>query len=220
MPKKLYALFFICFFLFGILSTFAIQKEELPLLGKVIYLDPGHGGLDGGAQYKDIYEKDINLSISLKLEEALTKLGAIVYLTRDGDYDLAVPNTIHRKKSDLSRRSNIINASMCDLFLSIHLNSEISGTWRGPQIFYDDTVSENKEIAEIFQKKMNDNLKGDRKIKQVTDLYLQKRITRPGVLVEIGFLSNANDRYLLRQEEYQNKVVFTLVEATKIYMSM
>ena len=185
----------------------------------MIYLDPGHGGIDGGAQYKDIYEKDINLSISLKLEKELSSLGAIVYLTRDGDYDLSVPNTIHRKRSDLSRRSNIINNSNCDLFLSIHLNSESSGTWRGPQVFYDDNNKENKNIALLFQKMMNKNLSGKREIKQTEDLYLQKRIKRPGVLVEVGFLSNANDRYLLKSEEYQKKVATVLKDATVLYFT-
>lgn len=219
MHKRLYVLFFAALFFFGFFSIHAIQKEELPLLGKVIYLDPGHGGLDGGAQYKDLYEKDINLSISIKLEEALTKLGAIVYLTRNGDYDLSVPNTIHRKRSDLSRRSNIINQSNCDLFLSIHLNSESSGSWRGPQIFFDDNHKENEKIASIFQKEMNKNLHGTRQIEHREDLYLQKRIKRPGVLIEVGFLSNASDRYLLKQDEYQNRIVRLLASATIKYFT-
>lgn len=219
MKKCLYVSFFVAIFFFSFLSIKAINENNLPLLGKVIYLDPGHGGVDSGAQYKDIYEKDINLSISLKLEKELTSLGAIVYLTRNGDYDLSVPNTIHRKRSDLSRRSNIINDSNCDLFLSIHLNSEISDTWRGPQVFYDDNNESNKKIAELYQNELNKTLKGTRKIKQAEDLYLQKRIKRPGVLIEVGFLSNANDRYLLKSEEYQNKVAVVLKEATVKYFT-
>lgn len=219
MKKSLYISFFVAIFFFSFISIKAINENNLPLLGKVIYLDPGHGGVDSGAQYKDIYEKDINLSISLKLEKELTSLGAIVYLTRNGDYDLSVPNTIHRKRSDLSRRSNIINDSNCDLFLSIHLNSEISGTWRGPQVFYDDNNESNKKIAELYQNELNKTLKGTRKIKQAEDLYLQKRIKRPGVLIEVGFLSNANDRYLLKKEEYQNKVALILKDATVKYFT-
>ena len=217
MKKKLYALFFITLFLFGAFSIRALKQEDFPLLGKVIYLDPGHGGTDPGAEYKDIYEKNINLSISLKLQEELGKLGAIVYLTRDGDYDLSVPNTINRKRSDLSRRSNIINNSLCDLFLSIHLNAESSGKWRGLQIFYDDASEDNKKIAELFQKELNKNLKGNREMKEVSDLYLQKRIKRPGVLVEVGFLSNASDRYLLKSETYQQKVALVLKNAVLKY---
>ena len=93
--------------------------------------------MDPGAIYKDIEEADINLKIAQKASKLLEQYGAIVYLTRYGDYDLSVPNTINRKRSDLSRRGNIINRSNCDLYLSIHLNAEGSNTWKGAQMFYD-----------------------------------------------------------------------------------
>lgn len=131
-----------------------------------------------------------------------------------------MPNTINRKRSDLSRRSNIINNSLCDLFLSIHLNAESSGKWWGPQIFYDDASEENKKIAELFQKELNKNLKGNREMKEVSDLYLQKRIKRPGVLIEVGFLSNASDRYLLKSETYQQKVAVVLKNAVLKYFKI
>lgn len=194
-------------------------NNELPLLGKVIYLDPGHGGLDPGAMYKDIKEKDINLEISKKLEKQLTQLGAIVYLTRYGDYDLSVNNTINRKRSDLSRRSNIINKSKCDLFLSIHLNAEKTGMWKGAQTFYHNNHSENKMIAELLQQQFRKDLNSKRKAKNKNDLYLQKRIRVPGVLIEVGFLSNTNERYLLKQESYQKKVVLSITNALLKYFS-
>lgn len=191
--------------------------NELPLLGKVIYLDPGHGGLDPGAMYKNIKEKNINLQISKNLEKRLTKLGAIVYLTRYDDYDLSVNNTINRKRSDLSRRGNIINKSDCDLFLSIHLNAENTGIWKGAQTFYNTNNKENKKIAELLQQQFKKDLNSKRKAKNKNDLYLQKRINRPGVLIEVGFLSNASERYLLKQEKYQDKVTLSIANALLKY---
>lgn len=191
--------------------------NELPLLGKVIYLDPGHGGLDPGAMYKNIKEKNINLQISKNLEKRLTKLGAIVYLTRYDDYDLSVNNTINRKRSDLSRRGNIINKSDCDLFLSIHLNAENTGIWKGAQTFYNTNNKENKKIAELLQQQFKEDLNSKRKVKNKNDLYLQKRINRPGVLIEVGFLSNASERYLLKQEKYQDKVTLSIANALLKY---
>lgn len=191
--------------------------NELPLLGKVIYLDPGHGGLDPGAMYKNIKEKNINLQISKSLEKRLTKLGAIVYLTRYDDYDLSVNNTINRKRSDLSRRGNIINKSDCDLFLSIHLNAENTGIWKGAQTFYNTNNKENKKIAELLQQQFKEDLNSKRKAKNKNDLYLQKRINRPGVLIEVGFLSNASERYLLKQEKYQDKVTLSIANALLKY---
>ena len=203
-------------FLICIIGVQLVQAKmnQFELLGKVIYLDAGHGGMDSGASYKEVHEKDINLQITQKLQQALMEKGAIVYMTRDGDYDLSLPNTINRKRSDLSRRSNIINRSKCDLFLSIHLNADTSGNWHGPQIFYNDNHSKNEELAELFQKNLNSNLNGNRDYKKDNALYLQKRVKVPGILVEVGFLSNSNERYLLRQEYYQQKVVSILVNST------
>ena len=209
------------YFLICILSLNIVyaKNHNLELLGKVIYLDAGHGGIDVGATYKGIYEKDINLSISMKLEKELTKRGAIVYQTRYGDYDLSLPNTINKKRSDLSRRSNLINKSNADLFISIHLNAESTGLYRGPQVFYNSNTLENEEIAKLFQKKLNTDLNGRRKYKKDNRLYLQKRVKVPGILIEAGFLSNSNDRYLLKKDDYQNKVVMSITMSTINYFN-
>lgn len=214
-------LFILVIFLFSICAYNYVgaKKNELELLGKVIYLDPGHGGIDPGAVYKDIEEADINLKIAEKTQKVLEKKGAIVYLTRYGDYDLSVPNTINRKRSDLSRRGNIINRSNCDLYLSIHLNAEISNTWKGAQIFYNNINEENEKIAKIFQEQFKKNLKTNREYKQKESFYLTKRVERPGILIEAGFITNPNERYLLTGDSYQQKIANTILEATVEYFS-
>lgn len=217
--NKIYILLIFLLSIIGCSVIYAKEeKNNLPLFGKVIYIDPGHGGVDPGAIYKDLYESDINLDISLKLRNALESKGAIVYLTRDGDYDLSVPNTINRKRSDLSRRGNIINKSMCDLYLSIHLNAETSTTWYGAQVFYDDVNENNKELAEIMQKELKANFKTNRKVTEKNDLYLSKRIERPGVLIEVGFISNPNERYLLKQKYYQEKLANVITSGIIKYL--
>lgn len=215
---KIYVLFLFILTL-GSINYINANNNSLPLFGKVIYIDPGHGGLDPGAMYNGIKEKDINLEISKKLENKLTSMGAIVYLTRYDDYDLSANNTINRKRSDLSRRGNAINKSDCDIFLSIHLNAEDSSTWRGAQVFYDDTNEKNEEIAKIFQEQFKKDLKSTRNYKKVDELYLQRRIERPGVLLEVGFLSNSNDRYLLKQDSYQNRIVTSITNGLLKYFS-
>ena len=199
------------------LNYVSAKTNNLELLGKVIYLDPGHGGIDPGAVYKDIEEADINLKIAQKTQKLLEEKGAIVYLTRYGDYDLSVPNTINRKRSDLSRRGNIINRSNCDLYLSIHLNAETSNTWKGAQMFYDNVNKENVKIAKIFQNQFKNNLNTNREYKQKESFYLTRRVERPGILIEVGFITNPNERYLLTQESYQQKIANTILEATIIY---
>ena len=193
-------------FFFAIFYNVSANVVELPLLNKIIYLDTGHGGVDPGAYYKNIYEEDINLEITLKLRNILESKGAIVYLIRDGDYDLSNPKSSLRKRSDLSNRANAINNSDADIYLSIHLNSSTSTSWRGAQAFYDDINVKNKEIAETFQKYFNKYLNSNRKAKEINDLYMYKRINIPGLLLEVGFISNPNERYILRQNWYQEKI--------------
>ena len=90
--KKIYLI--IILLLIWTFNIINIKASELSLKNKIIYLDPGHGGTDPGSIYKDTYEKDINLSICIKLKENLEKMGAKVYLTRDGDYDLSTEDAI------------------------------------------------------------------------------------------------------------------------------
>ena len=210
--KKLFALVLL---ILNISIISYVKGENLDLIGKVIYIDPGHGGIDPGATYKDIYEKDINLSIALKLKKELENNGAIVYLTRYDDIDLSISTNNH-KKSDLNNRVRAINNSNADLFISIHLNS-YGTSWHGVQIFYDDNNSTNEVLASIMDKNIK-NLNGNRTYKKKNNLYLLKNIKIPGILVEVGFLSNENERYMLTNSKYQEKVSKSLCNGIKEYL--
>lgn len=209
-------LFILCLCSFSFVSA----KEGTQVLkNKVIYLDPGHGGADPGAMYKKIEEQSINLKIAQKLRQKLEIAGATVYLTRYGDYDLSVPYAVNRKRSDLSRRANIINRSKCDIYISIHLNAETSSSWHGAEAYYDDINPENEKIAKIMQEEFKKSLNSKRTYKETDTMYLHKRIKQPGILVEVGFLSNPNDRYLLGQDTYQDKVASTIMNGIIRYFS-
>lgn len=207
---KLLFLFLLFISIFSRVNAFIV---ETPLTGKIIYLDAGHGGVDPGAYYKDIYEDDINLEIVLKLKDKIEALGGKVYLTRESDNDLSKKGVKRRKKSDLSNRAKLINESDCDIYLSIHLNSSIHTSWKGAQVFYDDINKENEKIAEIFQKGFNKNLNSDKKEKEINTLYMYKNIKKPGVLLEVGFISNANERSKLLKDEYQYKIVDSITSS-------
>ncbi len=218
--KKGYFVFLLIVSLCMVSFVKANTKEgDLLLLGKVIYLDSGHGGLDPGTIYKNIYEKDINLEISLKLQEVLEEEGAIVYQTRYGDYDLSKNYTDQRKKSDLNNRAKIINESGADIYISIHLNSISSSTWSGAQVFYDDVNSKNYDFAVLMQKQLKEDLKTTREVKEISTMLMNRKITIPGLLIEAGFLSNPNDRYLLRQDDYQYKIANSIKKGIIKYFS-
>jgi len=145
-----------------------------------------------------------------KLEKVLIGKGAIVYLTRDGDYDLS-KTTINRKRSDLYNRAKMINDSDADIYISIHLNSTTDSRWRGLQVFYNSVNSKNKVLADALTEVLKSNLSNVREVKKENSYYMYKKITVPGILIEAGFISNANDNYLLRDSLYQDKLVNNIV---------
>lgn len=187
------------------------SKKEDVLKGKVIVLDAGHGGKDGGTSVNGIYEKDINLAIVLKLRDELNKQGVDVILTRDGDFDLSSPNTNRRKKSDFDNRIKLINSSAADLYLSIHVNYLNDGRYYGAQTFY---TGDNEDLARVIQTEFNKNLSSPMDVKKISNsIYMYKQLTIPGVLIETGFISNSSERKLLINDEYQYKIVDAIVGA-------
>ena len=214
--NKIYV-FLLFLFLIFLGGIYRVKANYLPLLGLSFYIDAGHGGLDPGSIYKDIYEKDINLDICFAIKEELEKLGATIYMTRYADYDLSYMNTAARKMSDLNNRAKIINESEVDMYISIHLNSVKDSTWNGAQVFYDDINHNNKKIARKFQDYFKKKLNNKREIKEIKTMLLNRKITVPGVLIEIGFLSNPNDRYLLRQKWYHKKIANSIGNVLKEY---
>ena len=191
------------------------MSASLPLQGKVIVVDAGHGGKDPGTVYQNIYEKDINLSISLYLREYLSEYGATVILTRDSDNDLSGGVTNHRKKIDFDNRIKIINNKYTDMYISIHLNYLSNTKYYGAQVFYN---NDNEKLANSIQEYLNNNLDTDRGIKEIpTSTYMYKKLEKKGVLIECGLLSNTMERNKLITEEYQRKVAKVIAAALVNY---
>lgn len=196
----------------------------MPLSGKKIALDPGHGGPDGGAESKDgIIEKDINLAITMHLRDYLQEAGAMVVMTRESDQDLAEPSTkgySKRKTEDLLARAQFITQQKADLFVSIHLNSIPSAKWSGAQTFYYPNHEDNGNLAALIQDEIKKNLKNtDRIAKPVDNVYLLKTLKIPSALVEVGFLSNPAEAQMLKSPEYQKKVAASVYQGILRYYS-
>ena len=188
------------------------KSKKLILENKIFIIDPGHGGKDVGTSYGDIYEKDINLSISLKLKKELESYGATVILTREGDYDLSSPKATFRKKSDFDNRIKIINNSKTTLFISIHQNYYEKSKYKGAQVFYKGA----EELAKIIQKEIYPS----REIKKISDkLYMYNKLKSDGLLIECGFISNPEDRKNLIDESYQLKISKNIASSIKTFYS-
>lgn len=213
------------------LIQFPIQKSEttwqtwsLPLSGKTIVIDPGHGGVDGGAEGKDsTNEKEIALAVSKKLRDYLQQSGALVYMTRETDTDLADENTkglSRRKSEDIRNRLKYIHDKKADFFVTIHLNAIPSTRWSGAQTFYYPRFDESKHLAKMIQAEIIRNMENtQRAALAINGMYLLKYSEVPGALVEIGFLSNEHEREQLKKEEYQQQMAGSIYEGILRYVT-
>ncbi|MBB6455138.1 N-acetylmuramoyl-L-alanine amidase [Salirhabdus euzebyi] len=202
----------------------AWEPWSLPLSGKVVVIDPGHGGVDGGAVGKDeTLEKDIALSTSILLRDYLQEAGAFVYMTREKDQDLAAEGTqglSNRKSEDIRKRVQFIQDKEPDFFVSIHLNAIPSAKWSGAQTFYYPALDESEHLAKFIQSEITRNLSNTtRKALALNNMYILKNVKAPGALVEIGFLSNPHERDLLKTSSYQDKMAASIYEGMLRYVT-
>ena len=189
-------------------NAFAMENSD-----KVILIDPGHGGIDGGAQSKaGTIEKDINLQIALKLRDNLEEKGYKVYMTRDEDEGLYQKgNTVKEKKrEDLNRRVEMKKETECDIFVSIHQNMFPQSKCYGAQVWY--ASNDNSyNLATIVQDSIKESVKDNNKrvAKPAAEAYLILRDKYEGapILVECGFLSNPDEEVKLKSDEHQNLIV-------------
>lgn len=214
-----YKVLFLVVFIILLMSLQFVDAKVKPrknLTGKIITIDPGHGGRDAGTSYKGIYEKDLNLEISKVLKDTLKKDGATVYMIRDDDSDLSSKWDDAKKRGDLYRRILKIQENKSDLYLSIHINYHYYSSVSGAEVLYHPINSNNLILAESIMKEFKNNLNTNRKVIK-TNLYLYSNTRVPGVLIECGFISNSNERYLLQKKSYQEKISKSITKGVVNY---
>lgn len=205
---KVFSIFAVLIFVISVYPT-NIKAETKK---KIILIDPGHGGIDGGASLKDgTLEKDINLKISLKLKQELEKKYTVV-LTRNEDKGLYTEKskTVRKKKDeDLNNRCKMKKSSKCDAFLSIHLNMFPQTQYHGAQVWYANN-DESKKLAAILQKNLREDLDKNNKRKEKVSIddyrVLRNSGSIPSVIIECGFLSNPEEAARLKDDDYQIKL--------------
>ncbi|WP_317855468.1 N-acetylmuramoyl-L-alanine amidase [Chakrabartyella piscis] len=187
----------------------------LPVDGKIIVLDAGHGGFDPGkvgTLGED--EKHINLAIMTKTQQYLEQGGAIVYVTRLTDEALG-----STKQEDMKERQRIANETEGDLLVSIHQNAFPSTSVKGAQVFYHGESTEGKQLAECVQEQLRLVVDADntRQAKANSDYYVLRTTNIPAVIVECGFLSNPEEEQNLNNETYQSQVAWAIYKGIVEY---
>jgi N-acetylmuramoyl-L-alanine amidase len=194
------------------------DTDTHPVQGNfVVVLDAGHGGEDGGAvSGSGLFEKDLNLAMAKQLEAFFEANGVTVVMTRETDtllYDRTVDYQGRKKALDLLARRRIGEANPNAIFISIHMNAYPLPQYHGLQVWYSQNNPQSERIAESIQKTVADALQpqNDRTVKPATSaIYLLHHLATPAVLVECGFLSNAEEAEKLNDPSYRESLAFAI----------
>ena len=204
-------------------SNDTIETVSLPVSGKVIVIDAGHGVPDEGAQSSNgTTEAETNLKIALKVQSLLEQSGSTVILTRSDEnaiYDIDSKTLREKKNSDLKNRVKIGNSSSADLFVSIHLKKIPQEQYWGWQCFYNSRNEKSIELAKKLQENLNEAIQKDNKRvpMKLDTVYIMKNVEIPISIVECGFLSNSEEEKLLLDDEYQDKLAWGIYNGIMDY---
>lgn len=176
-------------------QSYNVSSDAKSILkGKVICIDPGHGGTDVGAighiGGKEVYEKNITLSIALPLRDMLKSAGAKVVMTRENDKDVYGPWA--DADPELQARCDVANEAHADAFVSIHIDSFSNSSVDGTTAYYNAKSSKDLLLAQMMhQATMNSLSIPDRGVKS-NDFYVNVHTAMPSVLMEMGFITNGH----------------------------
>ena len=172
-----------------------INQTGSPVAGRIIVLDPGHGGKDPGATSGSYQEKQVALAVANVVKQKLEKDGAIVYMTRIGD---SYPT--------LADRVAFADKHYAEMFISIHNNSSTSSSAHGTETYYsisaNDNEKEDNALATYVNSQIVKNAQMFNRGVKREDFYVIRHSVYPSILVELGFISNTEDRNKLVSSQY------------------
>jgi N-acetylmuramoyl-L-alanine amidase len=180
------------------------KGERAPFSARVV-IDAGHGGKDMGANRVGILEKDLNLSVALKLKEALEARGVKVYMTRDTDVFLPLPSI-----------TAITNRIGPDLFVSVHTNSSTNPAITGIETYY--YTPQSLSLARHVHRNMVNSIASpDRGVRKAM-FYVIHHTSVPAILCEMGYVSNAEERSSLVTESRKQKTADAIADGIVSYL--
>lgn len=188
-----------------------VAAESVSIVRQHVFvIDPGHGGIDGGAtSCTGVLESQLNLEISLRLNDLMHLLGYETCMIRTTDESVYTQGeTIAAKKvSDLKHRVQMVNEAENAVLISLHQNQFSDSRYSGAQVFYAKD-EESRKLAQQLQSAFLQTINpgSHRKIKKAEGIYLLEHIQSPGILIECGFLSNPREEAALRSDAYQKKM--------------
>lgn len=211
-------LLFFCLLLCAVSMLVFSDKRFQPVLSRdsrppCLILDPGHGGIDGGAvSFNGIKESDINLAIGLRLRSLADFCGVETCMTRTDD-SRRTDILAYSEHEDLVHRTELINAVPNGILISIHQNTFPTTQPRGAQVLYA-AGEQSRRFGELTHQNLIRNLQPEnRRVAEPASkrLYITSHVTCPAILVECGFLSNYTDLDKLCDAQYQLSLATVLL---------
>ena len=204
----------ICIILLFVLSFsflfFNIKGNTLDAGQVSVFIDPGHGGGDTGCIQNGSLEKNINLSISLKVKGILEANGYSVIMRRTNDSGMSQDDII-----------STANASGANLFVSIHCNSALNPAIQGIETYWSasNTAGGSSQFAAAIHNAVVAASGRPGRVLRSAEFKVIKYTTMPAALVECAFLSNPDEAALLNSEDYQNRVAQGIVNGINAYVN-
>lgn len=198
----------------SVFLTLTAPTAGAGLEGRVIVIDPGHGGRDSGARFGQVWEKHLVLRYGQRLRDELTKAGASVIMTRDDD---TYPS--------LGARAQLANDSRADLFLSLHVNSlRLVNGRSGGMTFFHQQDAVDRLLAECIQSEIA-------KVSNIPDMgaWSDRRIHQsgfkvlrdsqvPSVLIEFGFINHDHDRAEMTKPDFADRMARAIVRGIRLFL--
>lgn len=209
-----------------IADGYELHLYQPGLAGKVVLLDPGHGGSDPGTVNWSlgVQEKQVNLAVAQKVSELLAAKGANVLMTRDSDR-LPAPDEVLEASNldpihaDLDYRTRLANDQGVDVFISLHHNSA-SATARGTETYYtSETLNggQSQVLAKLMQQYLTQATGLLNRGAKDYDYYVTRNTDAPAVLVELNFLSNPDECQKAADSAFQETEAQAIVRALEAF---
>lgn len=197
--------------------NFLSEEKISPGMGEMkfrVAVDPGHGSIDTGASYGSIHEKDINLEVGKKLAEELKEVNIEPIMTRTRDILYR-----NNRSQDIKYRPRVVEDNGADVLISIHVNNFSAEQPSGSQVFHKPGSEKSRALAKKIDNRLSAmRIENDRAV-MPGSYYVLNEVSCPAILVEIGFLSNPEDRKLMVDSEYQQELAEAITGGTVEFLS-
>ena len=173
-------------------------------LKKIIVIDVGHGGMDSGHIKNKLKEKKIVLNMAEKIKQLYNSTDTEIYLTRELDEYVSLNN-----------RVDFINSLNPEFLISLHTNVSDNKNDKGLKCFVSPQNKFNSESTQLAKNIIKHQKNLATEPLNNANFIILKNINCPGILIEMGYLTNSEDKELLTSEKGQLKVIKSIIEAIK-----